>query len=135
VPGTWTNSTLAAKWKKIMAVRRVVTKALETERAAKNIGSSLEAHPSIYISAEYEKILEGIDLADVCITSSITAITGDVPADAVTLEDVPGVGVVFAKAAGEKCERCWKVLGEVGQDAEHKTVCLRCADAVRQAPA
>jgi len=135
VPGTWTNSTLAAKWKKIMAVRRVVTKALETERAAKNIGSSLEAHPSIYISAEYEKILEGIDFADVCITSSITAITGDVPADAVTLEDVPGVGVVFAEAAGEKCERCWKVLGEVGQDAEHKTVCLRCADAVRQAPA
>jgi isoleucyl-tRNA synthetase len=134
VPTTWQNDDLAARWQKIMTMRRVVTKALETERAAKNIGSSLEAHPVVYISAEYEKILDGIDIADVCITSGITVTVGDVPSGAAILEDVADIGVVFARAAGDKCERCWKVLEDVGQDSEHTGVCSRCADAVRQAP-
>jgi isoleucyl-tRNA synthetase len=41
---------LAAKWEIIRDVRRVVTGALEVERAAKNIGSSLEASPLVYVS-------------------------------------------------------------------------------------
>ena len=133
VPAVWQNDDLAARWQKIMTMRRVVTKALETERAAKNIGSSLEAHPTVYVSADYEKTLNGIDVADVCITSGITVTVGAVPAAAAMLEDVADVGVVFARAEGDKCERCWKVLEEVGQDNEHAGVCLRCADAVRQA--
>ncbi|MGY8991515.1 MAG: isoleucine--tRNA ligase, partial [Rhodospirillales bacterium] len=132
VPAIWRNDELAARWQKIMTMRRVVTKALETERAAKNIGSSLEAHPVVYISAEYEKLLDGIDVADMCITSDITITVGDVPSGAAMLEDVANIGVVFARAEGDKCERCWKVLEEVGQDDEHAGVCLRCADAVRQ---
>ena len=133
VPAVWQNDDLAARLQKIMTMRRVVTKALETERAAKNIGSSLEAHPTVYVSADYEKTLNGIDVADVCITSGITVTVGAVPAAAAMLEDVADVGVVFARAEGDKCERCWKVLEEVGQDNEHAGVCLRCADAVRQA--
>jgi isoleucyl-tRNA synthetase len=133
VPTTWQNDDLAARWQKIMTMRRVVTKALETERAAKNIGSSLEAHPVVYVGAEYEKILDGIDVADVCITSGITVTVGDVPSGAAILEDVADIGVVFARAAGDKCVRCWKVLEDVGQDSEHTGVCSRCADAVRQA--
>ncbi len=135
MPEAWRDDELAARWQKVMTMRRVVTKALETERAAKSIGSSLEAHPTVYVSADYTDALAGIDVADVCITSGITVTVGEVPAEAATLEDVSGVGIVFARAAGEKCERCWKVLEEVGKDSEHKGVCLRCADAVRQAPA
>jgi len=42
------DDALAAKWETIRNVRRVVTGALEVERAAKRIGSSLEASPLVY---------------------------------------------------------------------------------------
>jgi len=41
---------LAAKWEIIRNVRRAVTGALELERAAKRIGSSLEASPLVYVT-------------------------------------------------------------------------------------
>ena len=46
------------------------------------------------------------------------------------LAEVPGVAVVPERADGEKCERCWKVLPEVGHRKDHSTLCGRCADAV-----
>jgi isoleucyl-tRNA synthetase len=46
------------------------------------------------------------------------------------LDEVPGVAVVAALAEGVKCERCWKVLPEVGTDADHPTLCRRCVEAV-----
>jgi isoleucyl-tRNA synthetase len=48
--GEFRDARLAAKWETIRNVRRVVTGALELERAAKNIGSSLEASPLVYVS-------------------------------------------------------------------------------------
>ena len=51
-----------------------------------------------------------------------------------TLPEVPEVGVAFARAEGEKCDRCWKVLPDVGDDPAHPTLCLRCADAVEHLP-
>ena len=72
-------------------------------------------------------------MAELCITSGLSFAVGDAPADAHRLEDVADVAVVIEKASGEKCERCWKVLDEVGADAEHPTVCGRCADAVNHA--
>ena len=38
--------------------------------------------------------------------------------------------VVIAPADGQKCERCWQVLAEVGKRADHPEICGRCADAV-----
>mgnify|MGYP001156963544 CR=1 FL=1 len=48
-----------------------------------------------------------------------------------TLPDLPDLAVVPTKADGHKCERCWKVLPDVGQDEEFGDICPRCADAVR----
>ena len=48
--GRFRDDALAAKWETIRDVRRVVTGALELERAAKHIGSSLEASPMVYVS-------------------------------------------------------------------------------------
>lgn len=126
----WKDETLAAKWAKIRKLRRVVTGALELERAEKRIGASLDAAPKVYATAEYVEALDGLNLAEIAITSDIELITGDAPDGAYTLDDVAGVGVVPALADGEKCERCWQTLPEVGSHAEHKTVCNRCADAV-----
>src|SRR5438270_7290980 len=84
--------TLAAKWETIREVRRVVTGALEVERAAKRIGSSLEASPLVYVSdKKIFATLFDIDLAEVCITSNAMVSNDDAPAGAFRLYDVPGV--------------------------------------------
>src|SRR5205807_10266659 len=93
------DDALAAKWEIIRNVRRVVTGALEVERAAKNIGSSLEASPLVYVSDKkiFDTLFD-IDLAEVCITSNAMASNADAPADAFRLNEVPGVAVVVGKA-------------------------------------
>ncbi len=86
------NDALAAKWETIRNVRRVVTGALELERAAKRIGSSLEASPVIYVAdREMLATLFDIDLAEVCITSNYEVREGEAPATAFRLDAVPGV--------------------------------------------
>ncbi|PWC53094.1 isoleucine--tRNA ligase [Azospirillum sp. TSO22-1] len=130
VPASWRDDALAGKWAKIRDVRRVVTGALELERANKTIGSSLQASPTVYVDADTTALLAGLDFQDVCITSAITVAEGAAPEGAFALADVPGIGVAPGLAAGGKCERCWKVLPEVGTAKDHPTLCLRCAEAV-----
>jgi isoleucyl-tRNA synthetase len=127
------DDALAAKWETIRDVRRVVTGALELERAAKNIGSSLEASPLVYVSDKniFNTLID-IDLAEVCITSNAMVTNDDAPASAFTLADVPGVAVVVEKAVGTKCARSWKILPTVGEDAEYPDVSPRDAQALRE---
>ena len=133
VPADWHNEALAERWRKIRQVRRVVTGALEIERAGKRIGSSLEAAPEIYVAdAELFVILAGIDLAELCITSAATLERGDGPADAFRLDEAPGVAVVVRRAAGTKCARSWKILSSVGSDPAYPDVSPRDAKALRE---
>ncbi len=37
-----------------------------------------------------------------------------------------------SKADGQKCERCWHWETDIGQNAEHPTICGRCVEAVKQ---
>src|SRR4051794_36022140 len=127
------DDALAAKWETIRDVRRVVTGALELERAAKNIGSSLEASPLVYVSDNnIFNTLFDVDLAEVCITSNAMATNDDAPESAFTLADVPGVAIVVEKAVGTKCARSWKILPTVGEDAEYPDVSPRDAQALRE---
>ncbi len=129
-PSSWLNPDLDAKWTAIRTVRRVVTGAIEIERSAKNIGASLEAAPTVYIAdADVRAQIQGVDFANICITSDITVSADAAPAGAFTLDDVDGVAVVFAKATGEKCERCWKTLPDVGSH-KHAGTCGRCSEAL-----
>jgi isoleucyl-tRNA synthetase len=127
------DDALAAKWQTIRNVRRVVTGALEIERAAKNIGSSLEASPIIYVSdrAMLAKLFD-VDLAEVCITSNYEVRESEAPPGAFRLSDVPGVAVVVEKAVGTKCARSWKILPSVGEDPEYPDVSPRDAQALRE---
>jgi isoleucyl-tRNA synthetase len=124
---------LAAKWEIIRDVRRVVTGALEVERAAKRIGSSLEASPLVYVSDSniFDTLID-VDLAEVFITSNAMATNEDPPAGAFQLNDVPGVAVVVEKAVGIKCARSWKILPTVGEDPEYPDVSPRDAQALRE---
>ncbi len=124
---------LAKKWDTIRDVRRVVTGALELERAAKNIGSSLEASPVIYVAdRDMLATLFDVDLAEVCITSNYEVQEGEAPANAFRLDNVPGVAVVVEKAVGTKCARSWKILPTVGEDKEYPDVSPRDANALRE---
>jgi isoleucyl-tRNA synthetase len=127
------DEALAAKWEIIRDVRRVVTGALELERAAKRIGSSLEASPIVYVSnRELIATLFDVDLAEVCITSNYEVREGDAPAGAFRLNDVPGVAVEVEKAVGTKCARSWKILTTVGDDPDYPDVSPRDAQALRE---
>ncbi|WP_425283514.1 isoleucine--tRNA ligase [Methyloceanibacter superfactus] len=133
MPGEWRDAALAEKWRKVRTVRRVVTGALEIERKEGRIGSSLEAAPKVYVSDhDLRESLRGVDLAEIAITSGAVLIPEEGPRDAFRLEDVPDVAVVFARAAGTKCARSWKILPEVGSDPEFPELSPRDAAAVRQ---
>ena len=133
VPASWRDEALAAKWAKVRSLRRVVTGALEIERAQKRIGSSLEAAPVVYIADDaLRSVLNGLDFAEICITSGIEIRAGEAPAGAFTLDDVPGVGVVCEAAKGQKCARSWKISGEIGQDVDYPDVTPRDAKALRE---
>jgi isoleucyl-tRNA synthetase len=133
-PDDWKAPALERKWTVIRNVRRAVTGALEIERAAKRIGSSLEAAPVIYVKMDEEAIatLREVDLAEICITSGATLHEGEGPADAFRLDDLKNVAVVPALAEGRKCARSWKITPEVGSDPQFPDITPRDAEAVRE---
>ncbi|SFL14335.1 isoleucine--tRNA ligase [Shimia haliotis] len=129
-PADWLNEPLAAKWAGVRDVRRVVTAALEIQRTDKVIGASLEAAPVVHVrDAEVVEALKSVNFADICITSTIQVTNDPMPAEAFRLPEIEGVGVVFERAEGEKCQRCWKILPDVGQSG-HDGVCGRCSEAL-----
>jgi isoleucyl-tRNA synthetase len=130
LPAAWLNDALGRRWARVRELRRVVTGALELERAQKRIGSSLQAAVEIFAAPEWGAPLAGIDLPELSITSAAVLKVGEVPADTFMLGDVPGVGVRVTLAPGEKCERCWRVLTEVGTHEAHDDLCDRCTEAV-----
>ncbi|MBQ9933019.1 MAG: class I tRNA ligase family protein, partial [Ruminiclostridium sp.] len=105
-----------AKWNKIIAIRDVVNAALEAARAEKKIGKGLEASVALTVTAE-EAFLADMEpqaLADLFIISQVTVTVGE------------AVSAAVEPAAGEKCERCWKVLPTVSE-----CLCPRCATVVK----
>ncbi|MCF6325683.1 MAG: isoleucine--tRNA ligase [Devosiaceae bacterium] len=133
IPENWRNLELEEKWAKIRTVRKVVTGALELQRKDKNIGSSLEAAPKVYVTdADLFAAIEGQDMAEISITSDIEILQNEGPADAFRLDDVAGVSVVFARAIGSRCARSWKVSTEIGQDQNYPDLSPRDALAMRE---
>ncbi|WP_299359743.1 isoleucine--tRNA ligase [uncultured Paracoccus sp.] len=131
-PGDWLNDPLARKWERVRRARRVVTAALELRRADKTIGASLEAAPVVHVEDdETLAALKSVSFADVCITSDLELTDDPAPAEAFRMPEHPGIGVVFETATGEKCQRCWKILPDVGAH-NHPATCGRC-DAVLDA--
>ncbi|GAA4225336.1 isoleucyl-tRNA synthetase [Sagittula marina] len=125
-PADWQNADLSAKWQAVRRARRAVTAALEVQRTNKVIGASLEAAPTVYVSDPAMLAnLQSVAFEDICITSDITLVEGTGPEDAARMAEVPEIAVVFHKAEGEKCQRCWKILPDVGTH-DHPATCARC---------
>ncbi|MGQ0676989.1 MAG: class I tRNA ligase family protein, partial [Rhodospirillales bacterium] len=133
VPDAWRDDALARRYQERIRVARLVeTGALELERAAKRIGSSLQAAPKIYVDDNWRHALKGVDMAEIAVTSnSSLAPISELPHDTgFKLSGAEGIAVVVHLAEGAKCERCWKVLPEVGRPPAKPGLCLRCTEAV-----
>ena len=117
----------AIKWEKIIAVRDDVNKALEQARGSKLIGKPLEAKVTITASENAKEFLDGCgqDLAKLFIVSAVDVQTGEGEGD--SYEALGGVKIAVSHMEGEKCERCWIYDPTVGSNAEHPTLCARCA--------
>jgi isoleucyl-tRNA synthetase len=131
VPAAWLDPGLGERWALLRDLRRVVTGALERERGAKRLGSSLEAAVELFVPPDLADGIGAVDLAELCIASAAAIRPGPVPADAFVMPDLAGVGASVRLAAGERCARCWRVLPEVGQIPGHADLCARCAAAVK----
>jgi isoleucyl-tRNA synthetase len=133
VPQSWRDEALAEKWRKLRNIRRVVTGALELERAAKRIGASLEAAPIIFVDdSDLFAAAVDADLAELCITSAATLVQGEGPNSAFRLDDVRSVAVEPRRAEGRKCARSWKISESVGLDPQFPDITPRDAQALRE---
>jgi isoleucyl-tRNA synthetase len=133
LPAAWHDEALDTKWEAVRRVRRVVTGALEVERANKTIGSSLEATVDVYVNdVALAETMKGVDLAEISITSGATLKTTAAPANAFVMSDVPGVAVVSSRAAGQKCARSWRYTTDVGRDPTYPELSARDAAVMRE---
>ena len=100
---------------------------------SKKIGSSLEAAPEVYVTdPDLMAGLDGVDMAEVCITRISHDHPKPPPDGAFTLPNEPGVGVVVKRAEGKKCARSWRITKDVGSDPAYPDLSARDAAAVRE---
>jgi len=123
---------LEERYKRLMAMRSDVTKALEVARTAKTIGSSLEARMQLAAPAgPWRDLLQQYrnELATLFIVSQVELV--DALPDGTRGEEVPELLITIARAAGDKCERCWNYATSVGGASDHPTICHRCQAALK----
>ncbi len=106
-------------WEPYMEVRRIVMKELEAKRASGEIGGGLDASVALEVPEDMVPSANGEDWADFLIVSGVETVAGE------------DLSVTVVKARGSKCERCWKILPEVGR-LEPADVCSRCAGVLRK---
>jgi isoleucyl-tRNA synthetase len=121
------DETLARHWRTIKLVRSEVTKALESARARKQIGHSLDAAVTVGLNDAYFEQLAPYedDLRSILIVSQAQLLRGPL-AGADQSADAEGVWVQVATAPGVKCDRCWVYDTTVGAQPGHPTICQRC---------
>jgi isoleucyl-tRNA synthetase len=119
-----TNFTLSETektvWKRLFEIRGIVLPELEKARQSKLIGKSLDAkvwihveHEPMEISKMFLELEELLNISQMRVRS-----------------DAKGIEIRVEKALGQKCERCWHWEQDIGQNAEHPTICARCTKAV-----
>ncbi|MSV28851.1 MAG: isoleucine--tRNA ligase [Bryobacterales bacterium] len=111
-------------WDRLLPVRQEVLKKLEAARQEKVIGAPLEAAVRIGAGdAVYPLLMEyAADLPGLFIVSQVHLSNHAQQGDAVE--------IAVERAAGVKCERCWKYTTDTGVNADFPTICAPCADAV-----
>jgi len=119
-----------ARWARIHEMRDDVKKALELARAEKVIGASLDAKVTLYAEGELYEFAESVKdiLPTVFMVSDFELQKGQ---GGSFKGEVEGMSVTATHAEGEKCARCWSFGNTVGKDAQHPTICARCAEVIK----
>ncbi len=112
IPEVWHDPALSERWRAIREQRRLITTELEAGRKAGWLKSSLQG--AVTLDPPSLDLLDPEGWAELCIVS----------------QALPGEAITAAPAPGVKCERCWRVLPEVGGVPAHPGLCLRCVSAV-----
>ena len=123
-------------WETAFRLRSDVNGVLETARADKRIGKSLEAHVALFAKDEDTKAaleaVKAIDLPEIFIVSNVSTDEA-APAEGAVVEagvSYPGLTVAVSEAKGTKCPRCWKH----STAANAEGLCPRCAEVMRSFP-
>jgi isoleucyl-tRNA synthetase len=121
-------------WEKVIQLREIVNKAIETARNANQIGSALEANliifcqPNSFIARLLNQLAN--ELHFIFLTSSVKVLTEH----EITLDDTGiSIQIIPTHAAQLKCARCWHRREDVGKDSAHPTLCSRCITNLPQA--
>ncbi len=112
LPDQWRDEALAQRWAAIRDARGIATAELEVARRNGLIGASLQARVTLRG--------QGFEALDPALWEEVLI------ASQVTTEAAAEPGATIEPAPGTKCDRCWRVLPEVGQSAAHPTLCRRC---------
>jgi isoleucyl-tRNA synthetase len=109
------------EWDRLMEVRDSVLKSLEAARNDKLIGAPLEAAVRLRASGDVYALLKKYEgeLAALFIVSQVELAESEAALD-----------VAVERAAGTKCERCWKYTTDIGGDPRYPTICRPCAGAI-----
>ncbi|MBC1291776.1 isoleucine--tRNA ligase [Listeria booriae] len=124
---------ITAKWDQFMQIRDVVQKALEEARNEKIIGKSMLAKVTLFADDEAKQLFDSLEgnFAQLLIVSDFELVAGLDAAPEGAVKD-QHVAVAVTVAEGETCERCRVVKKDVGVDANHPTLCKRCAEIVTE---
>tara|TARA_B100000795_G_C22573677_1_gene351060 strand:- start:378 stop:713 length:336 start_codon:yes stop_codon:yes gene_type:complete len=98
-PKSFENERLNKKWIELKKIRDICNISIETKRASKEIGSSLEAELIISLNNKLLDITEDVDFSEICITSRAE----------IEYSNKPDIIVSTKKALGNKCPVCWKI--------------------------
>jgi isoleucyl-tRNA synthetase len=117
----FTSTEATAAVEELLKARAVIQQAIEAARQAKKIGSNLEATVKLTLPEtgfanpvfqDLPTLQEFFILSDLHITRG------------------PELSATVEVCTNPKCERCWKLLPDVGTIEAHPTLCGRCAEAV-----
>ena len=118
-----------AVWETALRVRSDVNGVLETARADKRIGKSLEAHVALFANDEDAKAaldaVKSVDLPEIFIVSNVST-NETAPAEGAVVGqgvNFPGLTIAVTEAKGTKCPRCWMH----SESPDEHGLCPRCA--------
>jgi isoleucyl-tRNA synthetase len=134
VDSQWRSPAVEEKFAVLMDLRPVVLKALEEQRRAGAIGSSLEAKIVFETASERDEAnlkKHAAIMPSIFIVSQVEVKrVSDVPDP---INDVYNkTRIIVEKADGQKCARCWTYKTDVGGNSQHPTLCGHCARVVKE---
>jgi isoleucyl-tRNA synthetase len=134
LPTLPTDSFADNYWALIAEVKTAVNKVIEAKRAAGEVGGALGTEVTLFVDdkllAELQKLGDELRFVLITSTANVQALSAAQNAEAT---DMSGLQVAVKKSEYTKCERCWHHRADVGANAAHATICLRCVTNVEGA--